>query len=187
MNPKISTTKPAKKTIVKKTSGVKSHTVGRPKKIANKPAVAEESKVLEHKAKPAVEHEAKERYIFATGRRKTAIANVRLFHGKGESLINKKPVKSYFGYQYHLEELDKPFDLTGLKNDYHFIAHINGGGIHSQAEALRHGLSTALTKAVPETRKILKKNGFLTRDDRKKERKKPGLKRARRSPQWAKR
>lgn len=186
MNPKISTTKPAKKTAAKKTPGPKSHSVGRPKKAAIKPVIGA-GPVLEHKAKSAVEHAVKEKYIFATGRRKTAIANVRLFSGKGESQINKKAAKAYFGYKYHLEELDKPFDLTGLKNDYHFIAHINGGGIHSQAEALRHGLSTALTKAVPETRKILKKNGFLTRDDRKKERKKPGLKRARRSPQWAKR
>ena len=132
-------------------------------------------------------HASKERYIFATGRRKTAVSNVRLFEGKGDMVVNKKPISQYFGYSFHLDEVIRPFEVTGLNGKYYFTAHINGGGSHSQAGALRHGISIALGKISEDVRKVLKKNGFLTRDDRKKERKKPGLKRARRSPQWAKR
>jgi small subunit ribosomal protein S9 len=146
------------------------------KEVAEKPV---ETKV-EH-------HLPKDRYIFATGRRKTAIANVRLFSGKGETLVNKKPLKDFFRFEFYLNEVSKPFELTGLNGQYYFVANINGGGPHAQATALRHCISTALGTISPEIRMILKKNGFLTRDDRKKERKKPGLKRARRSPQWAKR
>jgi small subunit ribosomal protein S9 len=127
------------------------------------------------------------KYVFATGRRKTAIANVRLFEGEGKSLVNKKPFKEFFGYNFHFEEVSKAFDLTGTGGKYYFSAHINGGGPHAQATALRLGIAGALGKISEEMRKVLKKNGLLTRDDRKKERKKPGLKRARRSPQWAKR
>lgn len=138
-----------------------------------------------------VEEKAKKqpvgKYIFATGRRKTAIANVRLFEGQGESLVNKKPLGQYFDYQFYRHEVDQPFDLTGLAGQYYFVASISGGGPHAQAGALRHGIATALAGLSEDVRKILKKNGLLTRDDRKKERKKPGLKRARRSPQWAKR
>ena len=130
---------------------------------------------------------AKGRYVFATGRRKTAVANIRLFSGSGELIVNKKPLKEYFNYTYYTEEILQPFALTGLGQDFYFTSHINGGGMHSQAGALRHGLATALASLSDEIRRVLKKNGLLTRDDRKKERKKPGLKRARRSPQWAKR
>lgn len=135
----------------------------------------------------AIEHLAKGRYIFATGRRKTAIANVRLFSGKGDSIVNKVPVSKYFGYEYHTFSIDKPFDLTGLGKEYHFTAHVSGGGQNAQAEALRHGIALALSTVSDDIRRVLKKNGLLTRDDRRKERKKPGLKRARRSPQWSKR
>jgi small subunit ribosomal protein S9 len=130
---------------------------------------------------------AKGRYIFATGRRKTAVSNVRLFEGKGESVVNKIPVEKYFSYSFFMEEIGRPFAVTGLAGKYHFTAHVNGGGPHAQATAVRHGIAMALGKISEDIRKVLKKNGFLTRDDRKKERKKPGLKRARRSPQWAKR
>ncbi|MDR3643102.1 MAG: 30S ribosomal protein S9 [Candidatus Doudnabacteria bacterium] len=129
----------------------------------------------------------KGRYVFATGRRKTSVANVRMFEGKGESLVNKKPLKEYFNYSFYQDEIIRPFEVTGLVGKYHYVAHINGGGPHSQAGALRHGIAVALSGISEDVRKVLKKNGFLTRDDRKKERKKPGLKRARRSPQWAKR
>lgn len=132
-------------------------------------------------------HPLKGRYIFATGRRKTAVANVRLFEGKGECVVNKKKFELFFPYSFYQEEIFQPFNLTGLAGQYFFTAHINGGGPHSQAGALRHGIASALGTISPEIRKVLKKNGLLTRDDRKKERKKPGLKRARRSPQWAKR
>jgi len=127
------------------------------------------------------------RYVFATGRRKTAVANIRLFSGSGKSTINKKAVDQYFPHAMYREEFMKPFELTGLANDFHFTAHINGGGVHAQSQALRHGIAQALASMNDDLKKVLKKNTFLTRDDRKKERKKPGLKRARRSPQWAKR
>ncbi len=175
----------------------KSTAVKKPRAVANKKttatAAAKEhvAEVMEVKTevKPVLERKAigKGRYIFATGRRKTAVANVRLFEGKGDSVVNKKPVAGYFGYTYFQEEIKQPFETTGLLHDYHFTAHVNGGGLHSQAQALRHGISIALGKLAEEVRVVLKKNGLLTRDDRKKERKKPGLKRARRSPQWAKR
>jgi len=167
----------------------------KPKKehiAAHKPATAE-AKTHDNAPKPekilekAPEKIKDGKYIFATGRRKTAVANVRLFNGSGETVINKKPLNKYFANIFFQEEISKPFSLTGLAKDYYFIAHINGGGSHSQAQALQHGLAVALSKTSEEVRKILKKNGLLTRDDRKKERKKPGLKRARRSPQWAKR
>ena len=127
------------------------------------------------------------RYIFATGRRKTSIANVRLFSGSGQSTINRKPVEQYFGHSIYRDELMKPLEVTGLAKDFYFTATVNGGGIHAQSQAMRHGLAQALAGLNDDIKKVLKKNTFLTRDDRKKERKKPGLKRARRSPQWAKR
>jgi small subunit ribosomal protein S9 len=183
-----------------KTPTTKSATPKAPRK-AKSPAVKKtEHETKAHKAE--VVHEVKHadevkpvlatpslngKYVFATGRRKTAIANVRLFEGKGESLVNKKAFKEFFGYSFHFEEVSKAFELTGTNGHYYFSAHINGGGPHAQATALRLGIAGALGKISEEMRKVLKKNGLLTRDDRKKERKKPGLKRARRSPQWAKR
>lgn len=126
------------------------------------------------------------KYFFATGRRKSSVANIRLFEGAGANIVNKKPLKQYFSYVNYQELVLKPFLYTGQKS-VHFTAHVSGGGTHSQAQALAHGISRALVLYQPETRLVLKKNGMLTRDDRKKERKKPGLKRARRAPQWAKR
>lgn len=127
------------------------------------------------------------RYIFATGRRKTAIANVRMFSGAGDNLINKKAVEAYFGQPSMRDTALRPLALTGLMHDFYFTAHINGGGINAQSEALRHGIAQTLASLNNDIRMVLKKNGFLTRDDRKKERKKPGLRGARRAPQWAKR
>lgn len=174
------------------TKSAKAPAVKKPRAAAHKkvaPAEAEVSAPEVVVAKPVLEKKSigKGKYVFATGRRKTAVANVRLFEGKGDSTVNKLPLAVYFGYTYFQEEIKKPFETTGLLNDYHFTAHVNGGGHHSQAQALMHGVSVALGKISEEVRRVLKKNGLLTRDDRKKERKKPGLKRARRSPQWAKR
>ena len=174
----------------KKESGIKAPAISHAPAALHK---AHHEPVMEQKTdhQPLAEHKPhhpeKSKYIFATGRRKTAIANVRLFEGKGEQVVNKNPIKKYFGYTFYLDEVVRPLEVTGLVGKYHFTAHINGGGPHAQAQALRHGISIALGQISPEIRKVLKKNGFLTRDDRKKERKKPGLKRARRSPQWAKR
>lgn len=130
---------------------------------------------------------AEGKYIFATGRRKTAVATVRMFSGKGERNVNRKNFNTYFSHSLLQNAALKALQLTGLDGDFYFTATIHGGGIHSQAEALRHGLAKAIASMDPELHKVLKKNGLLTRDDRKKERKKPGLRRARRAPQWAKR
>ncbi len=182
MPTKTPTTKPAAAKAVRK-----------PKAPAAKKAevVHDKPEMVAHEPETVVAHEkqtlAKGRYIFATGRRKTAISNVRLFEGKGDTIVNKIPVEKYFSFGFFMEEINRPFEVTGLAGKYYFTAHVNGGGPHAQATAVRHGIAMALSKLSEDIRKVLKKNGFLTRDDRKKERKKPGLKRARRSPQWAKR
>lgn len=179
---------PAKKKEAAAAKTVVHHkTVPHKKETEVKLAVEQPADKLTEKTadKPGAKFEGK--YIFATGRRKTAVANVRLYPGKGQAVINKKPLEKYFQYSYYQEEINKPFQLTGLEGQYSVVGHLNGGGPHSQAQALQHGISIALGKISEDVRKVLKKNGLLTRDDRKKERKKPGLKRARRSPQWAKR
>jgi small subunit ribosomal protein S9 len=185
------TPKTTSKTAVKKPSVAKKKKVVAEEKHKSAP-VAEVISQAPVQTAPAFSFDFKEKlpkgkYIFATGRRKTAIANIRLFSGEGESMVNKKPIETIITYKYHLIDIYKPFELTGLKNAFHFIANVSGGGSNAQATAIQHGIATALSKLEPELRKVLKKNGLLTRDDRKKERKKPGLKRARRAPQWAKR
>ncbi len=128
-----------------------------------------------------------DRYFEAVGRRKTSIARVRLYTRAGEFTVNKKPYGTYFptlDLQRITEDALQKMKLLGR---FRVSAKISGGGVHSQAEALRHGLARALIKFNPDFRKRLKRAGFLTRDPRMKERKKFGLKRARRAPQWAKR
>ncbi|MDB4940097.1 MAG: ribosomal protein [Candidatus Doudnabacteria bacterium] len=127
------------------------------------------------------------RYAYSVGRRKTSIANVRLFAGKGKSMVNDKEILAYFGNKALVERAYKPLALTGLEGHAHIVVVINGGGLNSQSEAISHGIATAMVKNNEEFRKVLKKNGTLTRDSRMKERKKPGLKGARRGSQWAKR
>lgn len=128
------------------------------------------------------------RYVYAVGRRKTSVANIRLFSGKGKNTINNKDFEAYFGKNKGLvEQALKPLQLTGLEGGTYVYVNIKGGGINSQSQAIAHGIATAVAKSTPDFRKVLKKNGTLTRDSRMKERKKPGLKRARRGPQWAKR
>lgn len=127
------------------------------------------------------------KYLFATGRRKTATATIRLFEGKGESMINKKPATVYFANQFLRDEALQAFKYTGMMGQYYFVSTVTGGGSKAQAHAIRHGISRALASLGEEVRRVLKKNGLLTRDSREKERKKPGLRRARRAPQWAKR
>lgn len=157
------------------------------KPVMESDAVVSEKLVQKADEAPSLNLEIAEgRYIYATGRRKTAVANVRLFSGKAESSVNKKPATTYLESS-SLAQAIEPLRLVGGANTFYFYANISGGGKNSQVEALRHGIAQALGSLSEEVRKIMKKNGFLTRDDRKKERKKPGLKRARRSPQWAKR
>jgi small subunit ribosomal protein S9 len=164
----------------------------KPRATAKKTEAQEVKAEAKHEPKAHAEHTPKAhkalgKYIFATGRRKTSVANVRLFEGNGQHLVNKKPFETYFSYSFYQDKALKPFDVTGLAKDFHVVANVSGGGAHSQAEALSHGVARALSTISDEVKMVLKKNGLLTRDDRVKERKKPGLKRARRAPQWAKR
>ena len=126
-------------------------------------------------------------YNEGVGRRKTATARVRLYPGEGKIIVNDKPVEEYFSREYDLLHLLEPLKVTGLMNKFNVSVKVKGGGMSGQAGAVRHGLARALLKANPELRPILRKGGFLTRDARMKERKKPGLKRARKAPQYTKR
>ena len=122
-----------------------------------------------------------------TGRRKKSIARVRLVPGTGVVTINKRPLDEYFGYELLIREVKRPLVLVGLEGKYDVIVSVNGGGFTGQAGAIRHGISRALLKIEATFRPPLKAEGFLTRDSRMKERKKYGLKAARRSPQFSKR
>ena len=124
--------------------------------------------------------------INAVGRRKSAVARVRLVPGEGKILINKRDIDNYFGLETLKMTVRQPLELTKV-SDFDIIVNVRGGGLTGQSGAIRHGISRALCKANPELRGDLKKAGFLTRDPRMKERKKYGLKAARRAPQFSKR
>ena len=123
----------------------------------------------------------------AVGRRKKAIARVRLIPGEGKILINGREIDNYFGLETLKMTVRQPLVLTSLEGRYDVLVNVYGGGLSGQAGAIRHGVSRALIKADPELRPAVKKAGFLTRDPRMKERKKYGLKAARRAPQFSKR
>ena len=122
-----------------------------------------------------------------TGRRKRAVARVRLRPGTGNITVNGRPVVEYFPTATHRMILSEPLRLTSTDEIYDIDCTIEGGGVSGQAGALRHGIARALIELDPEMRPELKKAGFLTRDDRKKESKKYGLKKARKAPQYSKR
>jgi small subunit ribosomal protein S9 len=124
---------------------------------------------------------------YGTGRRKTSTARVRLVPGEGRIIVNKRDLDSYFGQETLKLIVKQPLALTDTLNKYDVIVIANGGGYSGQAGAIRHGIARALLKADPEFRPALKRAGFLTRDPRMKERKKYGLKAARRAPQFSKR
>ena len=125
---------------------------------------------------------------FGTGRRKKAVARVRLIPGgTGAIVINKRTIDEYFGLETLKLIVRQPGELTDTAAKYDIVANVVGGGYTGQAGAIRHGISNALLQAEPELRTTLKKAGFLTRDPRMKERKKYGLKKARRAPQFSKR
>ncbi|NLV59946.1 MAG: 30S ribosomal protein S9 [Clostridiales bacterium] len=123
----------------------------------------------------------------AVGRRKKAIARVRLVAGDGKIVINKRDIDNYFGLETLKMTVRQPIELTKAAGDMDILVNVVGGGLSGQAGAIRHGISRALVKANPDLRESLKKAGFLTRDPRMKERKKYGLKAARRAPQFSKR
>ena len=132
--------------------------------------------------------EAKKTYYYGRGRRKEAVARVRLYTGKGESKINGKSISDYFKKNELLvESVAEPFKITGHADKSHFEVMVEGGGQSGQADAIRLGLSRALVVYDENLRTSLRKAGLLTRDQREKERKKFGLKRARKAPQFSKR
>ena len=126
-------------------------------------------------------------YFYATGRRKSSVARVRLYPGTGSIIINDREIDNYFGLETLKLIVRQPLVLTALNNKFDIICRVNGGGSTGQAGAIRHGVARALLQADGELRLALKKAGFLTRDPRMKERKKYGLKAARRAPQFSKR
>ena len=130
---------------------------------------------------------AKQVVYSATGKRKQSIARVRLFPGEGKIMVNSRDFKEYFNRESLITVIMEPFRLTNTENAYDVIADLTGGGISGQAGALRHSISKALLEINEEYRPILKREGFLTRDSRVKERKKYGLKKARKRPQFSKR
>ncbi len=127
-----------------------------------------------------------ERYIEAVGRRKTAVARVRITpHAKTSFVVNEKDLHEYFPVSEMQDIVKQP--LSEIKGKFSISIKVNGGGMHSQSEAARHGIARALVKSDAELRKDLKKEGYLKRDPRAKERRKFGLKKARKAPQWSKR
>ncbi len=127
------------------------------------------------------------RYVETVGRRKSASARVRLYPGTGDIVVNDLPMEEYFGRDLDRMALRAPLVLTGTEATFNISVRVKGGGDGGQAEAVRHGISRALCESDPSFRAALKSAGLLTRDSRVKERKKPGLKRARKAPQYTKR
>ena len=122
-----------------------------------------------------------------TGRRKKSIARVRIVPGTGKVTINKRDIENYFGLETLRMIVNQPLVLTGTKDRFDVLVNVCGGGFTGQAGAIRHGITRALVKADESLKPELKKAGFLTRDPRMTERKKPGLKKERRAPQFSKR
>lgn len=131
--------------------------------------------------------EASGQYWYSNGKRKTSVARVRMHKGSGKITLNGQPLDKAAKLQIHAEELSTPLKLTGKDGMFDIIIKVDGGGTHSQIEASRHGIAKALVLFDENLRTTLKRAGLLSRDSRIKERKKFGLKRARRAPQWAKR
>jgi small subunit ribosomal protein S9 len=154
------------------------------------PAVVKKTKekketVLEVK-KPEIKKD-KKTFIFTTGKRKSAVAQIKFSEtGHNSILVNDKDYKKYFPYFVWQGIIESPLLVAGLKN-YDLVVKVHGGGAKAQAESIRLGIAKALVEINQENRKVLKPKGYLSRDSRIKERKKPGLKRARRAPQWNKR
>jgi small subunit ribosomal protein S9 len=187
----MTATTPAKKP-ARKPAAAKPHAVRKPR------AVKEHAPAVEHK--PAVEHVAAAeptpvavvkvphgKHFYAVGRRKTAVAQATLTAGDGTITVNQLPFEGYFQTIDLRQIVTNPMTSIGVDKQLNVKSKVHGGGIHAQAESLRHAISRALLEFNPESRRTLKKLGFLTRDPRVKERKKPGLKRARRAPQFSKR
>ena len=128
-------------------------------------------------------------YYEGVGRRKAATARVRLYTGEnlGQIIVNGKPIEEYFTRLGDTDNIREPLKVVGLEDNFYVSVLVKGGGVTGQTGAIRHGLARALLKSDPELRSVMRRGGFLTRDPRVKERKKPGLKRARKAPQYTKR
>ena len=126
-------------------------------------------------------------YFYGTGRRKKSVARVRVYAGTGKITINDRDIDDYFGLETLKLIVRQPLALTGTADKFDIVCKVAGGGVTGQAGAIRHGIARALCQADADFRPVLKKAGFLTRDPRMKERKKYGLKAARRAPQFSKR
>lgn len=162
--------------------------IEKPKKevLEKKPVVKKE--LEEEKLEVPIEAEKSERYYEAEGRRKTSVARVRLWtKGEKQFLVNQKPLEKYFPTSDLQKTVLSPFDKMKCLDKFGVSVVVKGGGLSGQAEAIRHGAARVLVLFNADFRKRLKKAGFLTRDPRMRERKKFGLKRARKAPQWAKR
>ena len=132
-------------------------------------------------------YESKQPYFYGTGRRKSSVARVRVYAGSGNITINGRDINDYFGLETLKLIVRQPLVLTDNADKFDIVCTVAGGGVTGQAGAIRHGVSRALLEYDAELRPALKKAGFLTRDPRMKERKKYGLKAARRAPQFSKR
>ena len=175
--------KPAVKVAAKKPAVSKPAVI---KKPAVKPVVAAPAPAVVAVKEPAAKKT--EKYYEAVGRRKTATARVRLYtKGDKEFMVNGHPFGLYFKGAEFKNVVESPLVKMNCTDRFRVTAVVKGGGVNAQAEALRHGITRALVLFNADFKKRLKKSGYLTRDPRMKERKKPGLKKARRAPQWAKR
>ena len=135
----------------------------------------------------AVNYQSAKPYFYGTGRRKSSVARVRVMAGTGNITINGKNIDEYFGLETLKLIVNQPFGVTETMGKFNIVANVNGGGFSGQAGAIRHGVARALLSADETYKPLLKKAGLLTRDPRMKERKKYGLKGARRAPQFSKR
>jgi small subunit ribosomal protein S9 len=153
-------------------------------KTLDNPPVSDAKKVA------TKEPERASKYYYGIGKRKTSVAQIKIYEsGKdlGEIIINEKKADDYFAISRLYEIVKSPLAVVGQDMKFDIVVKVNGGGINSQSEAIRLGISRALVEFNRELKKPLRDRGFMTRDARKVERKKPGLKKARRAPQWAKR
>lgn len=182
----MATKKATTKTAKPKASEKVKKTKAAPKKVE---AVKKEAKEVKEAVVSKKGKELSGKYFYAVGKRKTSIAQVRLFPvDKAEhSIVNGKEVKKYFTIERHSEMIGAPLKAVGMETRFDISAKVNGGGIMGQAEAVRLGVARALILHDENLKKTLKDLGYLTRDARIVERKKPGRRKARRSPQWAKR
>ncbi len=192
--PTTKKTTPKKKTEKKAPAKPKASAKGRSASGEKKPLVKKESEAVKPKkvarlASAPAKRVKKLPYLYAVGRRKTSTARVRLYtkDNKGEIIVNEKDYKLYFPFFEYQQIVEAPFKKLNFLGKYRVTVKVTGGGKRGQAEAVRHGIGRVLLKMDESLKKTLRGEGYLTRDSRKKERKKPGLKRARRAPQWAKR